>query len=63
MLLPSIWEKAGRIWYSVLTDPDLARNAQFTDVKILTIAHAERLFGINSREVLSVKQGWAEAKV
>ncbi len=57
------WEKAGRIWYSVLTDPDLARNAQFTDVKILTIAHAEKLFGLNSREVLSVKQGWTEAKV
>jgi Zn-dependent metalloprotease len=57
------WEKAGRIWYAVLTDTDLAQNAEFEDVKNLTIVHAEKLFGIGSPEVKAVKQGWLEAKV
>jgi Zn-dependent metalloprotease len=57
------WEKAGRIWYAVLTDANLAQNAKFVDVKNLTIVHAELLFGINSPEVNAVKQGWNEAKV
>jgi Zn-dependent metalloprotease len=57
------WEKAGRIWYAVLTDKDLAQNAKFADVKDLTIIHAEKLYGIDSSEVKAVKQGWAEAKV
>jgi Zn-dependent metalloprotease len=57
------WEKAGQIWYSVLTDSTLAQNAGFDDVKRLTIAHAERIFGINSPESKAVKQGWQEAKV
>jgi Zn-dependent metalloprotease len=57
------WEKAGRIWYAVLTDVNLAQNAKFADVKNLTIAHAGRIFGINSPEVIAVRQGWLEAKV
>ena len=57
------WEKAGRIWYSVLTDRSLAQNAKFVDVKNLTIVYAEKIFGINSPEVKAVKQGWSEAKV
>ena len=57
------WEKAGRIWYAVLTDVSLVQDARFTDVKNLTIVHAEKTFGINSLEVKAVKQGWFEAKV
>jgi Zn-dependent metalloprotease len=57
------WEKAGRIWYAVLTDLKLPQNAKFADVKDLTIVHAEKLFGIGSREANAVKQGWLEAKV
>ena len=57
------WEKAGRIWYAVLSDASLAQNANFADVKNLTIVHAEKTFGINSLEVKAVKQGWFEAKV
>jgi Zn-dependent metalloprotease len=57
------WEKAGRIWYAVLTDLKLAQNAKFVDVKNLTIVHAEKLFGPGSMEVNAVKQGWLEAKV
>lgn len=57
------WEKAGRIWYAVLTDSSLAQNAKFVDVKNLSIVHAEKIFGINGSEVKAVKQGWSEAKV
>jgi Zn-dependent metalloprotease len=57
------WEKAGRIWYAVLTDGGLAQNANFADVKNLSIIHAEKIFGINSTEVKAVKQGWTEANV
>ena len=57
------WEKAGRIWYAVLTDKKLAQNANFADVKNNSIVNAEKLFGLNSQEVKAVKQGWNEAKV
>jgi Zn-dependent metalloprotease len=57
------WEKAGRIWYAVLTDASLAQDSKFADVKNLSIVHAEKLFGLNSPEVTAVKQGWLEAKV
>jgi Zn-dependent metalloprotease len=57
------WEKAGRIWYSTLTDPALLHDASFAYVKNLTISHSEKLFGINSPETKAVKQGWLEAKV
>jgi len=57
------WDKAGRIWYAVLTDKTLVQNADFAEVKNLTIVHAEKLYGINSPEVVAVKQGWTEAKV
>jgi Zn-dependent metalloprotease len=57
------WEKAGRIWYAALTDTALHQDAKFEDVKNLTLAHAEKMFGINSSESKAVKQGWFEAKV
>jgi Zn-dependent metalloprotease len=57
------WEKTGRIWYAVLTDKSLKHDAGFTDVKNLTITHAEKMFGINSPESKAVSQGWLEAKV
>jgi Zn-dependent metalloprotease len=57
------WEKAGRIWYAVLTDPGFAQNSSFVDVKNLTISYAEKMFGINSSESIAVRQGWNEAKV
>ena len=57
------WEKAGRIWYATLTDPELLHNATFADVKNLTISQSEKLFGVNSPETKAVKQGWMEAKV
>ena len=57
------WDKAGRIWYAVMTDNSLAQDAKFGDVKNLSIFHAEKIFGVNSSEAKAVKQGWDEAKV
>jgi Zn-dependent metalloprotease len=57
------WEKAGKIWYAALTDNTLQQDAKFTDMKNLTIMHAERIFGITSSEAGAVKNGWAKAKV
>lgn len=57
------WEKAGRIWYAVLTDTALKHTANFEDVKNLSVSHAEKIFGINSNESRAVIQGWLEAKV
>jgi Zn-dependent metalloprotease len=57
------WDKAGRIWYAVMTENNLAQDAKFEDVKNLSIFHAEKIFGVNSSELKAVKQGWDEAKV
>jgi Zn-dependent metalloprotease len=57
------WDKAGRIWYAVMTDTNLAQDSKFADVKNLTILHAEKIFGVNGTEAKAVKQGWDEAKV
>jgi Zn-dependent metalloprotease len=57
------WEKAGRIWYAVLSDTTLNHSAKFEDVKNLSVSHAEKMFGVNSTESKAVKQGWMEAKV
>jgi Zn-dependent metalloprotease len=58
------WEKAGRIWYGALTDTaNLTCNANFADMKKVTIKIASQLFGAKSLEVKSVKDGWDAAKV
>jgi Zn-dependent metalloprotease len=57
------WEKAGRIWYAVLTDKNFAQNSSFVDAKNLTVVHAEKIYGVNSPEAKAVKKGWDEAKV
>lgn len=58
------WETIGKIWYAALTDTVTLRpNANFADVKKLTIKKATELFGKGSLEEKAVKQGWKEAKV
>jgi len=57
------WEKAGRIWYGVMTDSRLASNASFEDVRNLSIIVAGEMFGTGSLEAKAVTQGWSEAKV
>ena len=57
------WEKAGKIWYSALTDKSLQQNATFIDLKNLTLNIAGKLYGENSLEVKAVENGWNAAKV
>jgi Zn-dependent metalloprotease len=52
------WEKAGRIWYETLLDPQLRPNANFMRFASLTLAHAEKLFGAGSLERKAVGQAW-----
>lgn len=58
------WEKAGRIWYEVLTEKNgLKKNATFLDARNATIKKAAELFGKNSLEEKAVTLGWNTAEV
>ena len=52
------WEKAGRIWYEVLTN-HLTATANFQAAANATFAAAGTLYGAGSLEQLAVKNGWA----
>jgi Zn-dependent metalloprotease len=52
------WEKAGRIWYETLLDPQLRPNANFQRFAGLTLVHADKLFGAGSLERKAVSQAW-----
>jgi Zn-dependent metalloprotease len=52
------WERAGRIWYEALRDPQLRPNAGFARFARLTVAGAERLFGAGSPEQQAVAGAW-----
>jgi Zn-dependent metalloprotease len=57
------WEKAGRIWYETLRDPRLRPNAGFRRFARLTFANAGRLFGPDSEEQKTVRDGWNEVGI
>ncbi|GEO09515.1 M4 family metallopeptidase [Segetibacter aerophilus] len=58
------WEKAGKIWYTALTDKtNLKKNASFSDMRKLTIKIAGQLYGTKSLEAKAVTDGWNAAKV
>ncbi|MGH8657893.1 MAG: M4 family metallopeptidase [Gammaproteobacteria bacterium] len=52
------WEKAGRIWYETLRDPQLRPNAGFRRFARLTVANAVRLYGAGGEEQKAVVDGW-----
>ncbi|WP_432010748.1 M4 family metallopeptidase [Streptomyces cucumeris] len=52
------WERAGQIWYDVLTGGDLASDAQFTDFAQLTVAAAQSRYG-EGEEHTAVLEAWA----
>ncbi len=52
------WEKAGRIWYETLRDPQLRPNAGFRRFARLTVTNAVRLYGVGSEEQKAVVDGW-----
>lgn len=56
------WERAGQIWFDVLTGGELAQDAGFTDFARLTIAATRSRFG-EGDEVEAVLKAWSEVGV
>lgn len=56
------WERAGQIWFDVLTGGGLAQDALFTDFARLTVAAARSRFG-EGDEVEAVLKAWSEVGV
>ncbi len=58
------WDRAGRIWYAAMRDPELRRlrwTAQFKDFARLTIKHATALYGPAERSV--VADAWEQVGI
>ncbi|MEV0371915.1 M4 family metallopeptidase [Streptomyces sp. NPDC050636] len=56
------WERAGQIWYDVLTGGELAKNARFADFAALTIAAARTRFG-DGDEHQALLKAWSQVGV
>lgn len=52
------WERAGRVWYLTLRDPQLRPNTGFRRFARITIDCAARLFGPQSIEEHAVRDAW-----
>lgn len=57
------WEKAGRIWYDVLTGGELSDRAMFTDFAALTVKAARERFGDGGEELQAVSKAWEQVGV
>jgi Zn-dependent metalloprotease len=57
------WEKAGRIWYETLRDPQLRPNTGFKRFARLTYVQAGRLFGAASPEQKAVREAWSQVGI
>ena len=57
------WEKAGRVWYDVLTGGELKAGADFAAFSQLTITAAGARFGADSPEAAAIRDGWAAVGV
>ncbi|MEU2383481.1 M4 family metallopeptidase [Streptomyces sp. NPDC012461] len=56
------WERAGQIWYDVLTGGELRQDALFTDFATLTVKTARARFG-QGEELLAVTKAWERVGV
>lgn len=56
------WERAGQIWYDVLTGPDIQPGCDFATFAALTIDAALARFG-EGAEVAAVRAAWATVQV
>ncbi|CAL9541361.1 M4 family metallopeptidase [Streptomyces sp. enrichment culture] len=56
------WERAGQIWYDVLTGGELRQDAMFTDFATLTVKAARARFG-EGEELLAVTKAWERVGV
>ncbi|POX36498.1 peptidase M4 family protein [Streptomyces sp. Ru73] len=57
------WERAGQIWYDVLTGGELAKDAQFADFAKLTIDAAKARYGDQGEEQEALVKAWSEVGV
>ncbi|WP_245444700.1 M4 family metallopeptidase [Microvirga sp. KLBC 81] len=55
------WDRAGKIWYGVLTGGRLGRDATFSEMRALTVDYARQHFDENVARVVSA--AWDEVKV
>jgi Zn-dependent metalloprotease len=58
-----VWERAGRIWYETLRDPQLRPNTGFLRFAGLTVTVAGRLYGTGSPEQQAVREGWNQVGI
>ncbi|MET7284645.1 M4 family metallopeptidase [Streptomyces sp. NPDC005573] len=56
------WEKAGQVWYDVLTGGALKEDAQFADFATLTVKAARERYG-SGDELQAVQKAWDEVGV
>jgi Zn-dependent metalloprotease len=57
------WERAGRIWFETLRDPQVRPDATFVDFARATLRQAGTIFGPESPERQAVVAGWEAVKV
>ena len=57
------WDKAGRVWYDVLTGGALDADADFATFAALTITAAGTRFGADSAEAAAVRDAWTTVGV
>jgi Zn-dependent metalloprotease len=55
------WEKAGKIWFDTISDPQLSQDANFKTFAALTVSHAFQLFGEDVSRV--VAGAWAQVGI
>jgi Zn-dependent metalloprotease len=52
------WDKAGHIWYSTLNDAHIKPSSTFKSFAQLTVANADKLYGVNGAESQAVTKAW-----
>ena len=57
------WERAGQIWYDVLTGGELGERAFFTDFAKLTVKAASERYGVGGEEHKAVESAWEQVGV
>lgn len=57
------WERAGRIWYETLRDPQLRPTTRFAAFARITVRVADRLYGSTGEEASAVREAWENVGV
>ena len=54
------WDRAGKIWYNALLDPDIRANTDFAGFARVTVDVAGRLYGVGQRRgERAVTEAWS----